>query len=236
MSAPAQPAPNQPVASLVAPKSMIGPPDPAATKLIEPPVLQKTIISAPLPDLTATIPKVAEDETASETSPQAPEVAVMRTEFGVDVGGANSIAGLRALWRGLLKSKANAALATLRPIIVIKENSNGLGMHLRLVAGPISDAAAAARICAALTASDRSCSTAVFEGQRLTIGPEEQVKADIKPAPATDTASVALDAKPADTKPVAKPSFQKRYGRHLPKDEAPKSEQSSTMSQIFGRR
>jgi len=233
-SAPPQPAPGQPVASLVVPKSMIGPPDPAATKLIEPPALSKAIISAPLPDVTATVAK-AEDESASETA--VPEVAVMRTEFGIDVGGANSIAGLRALWRGLLKSKTNAALTTLRPIIVIKENSNGLGMQLRLVAGPISDAAAAARICATLTVSDRSCTTAVFEGQRLALGPEEQAKAEIKPAPPADTASVALDATPADPKSTPKSSLQRRYvAKRSSKDEPPKADQPSTMSQIFGRR
>ena len=44
---------------------------------------------------------------------------------------------MRALWRGLLKSRSNAALAALRPIIVIKEGNNGLGMQLRLVAGPL---------------------------------------------------------------------------------------------------
>ena len=101
------------------------------------------------------------------------ELTVRRTEFGVDVGGANSIPGLRALWRGLIKSRANAALTKLRPIIVIKENTNGLGMQLRLVAGPINDAAAAAKICASLTVSDRSCSTAVFEGQRLAVDADE---------------------------------------------------------------
>ncbi len=234
VSAPVQPAPVQPVASLVAPKSMIGPPDPAATKLIEPAVPAKTIISAPLPDITATVTK-AEDETVSEATPTVPEIAVKRTEFGVDIGGANSIAGLRALWRGLIKSKANAALSTLRPIILIKENSNGLGMQLRLIAGPISDAAAAARICATLTVSDRSCTMAVFEGQRLALSPDEQAKTETMPAPATDTASVALDAKPGDAKLAPKSSFQKRYvARHSAKDEAPKAEQS-TMSVIFSR-
>ena len=48
--------------------------------------------------------------------------------------------GLRALWRGLLKSRSNAPLMALRPIIVIKEGNSGLGMQLRLVAGPLSDA------------------------------------------------------------------------------------------------
>ena len=49
----------------------------------------------------------------------------------------------------------------------MKERSNGLGMQLRLVAGPLSDAAAAAKICAALIESERSCETSVFDGQRL---------------------------------------------------------------------
>src|SRR5579872_4378616 len=237
VSAPAESAPVQPVASLVAPKSMIGPPDPAATKLIEPAAPPKTVTAVPIPDVTATIPKASEEETVSEASSATPEIVVKRTEFGVDVGGANSIAGLRALWRGLLKSKTNAALTTLRPIIVIKENSNGLGMQLRLVAGPISDAAAAARICATLTVSDRSCTTAVFEGQRLALGPEEQAKAEIKPAPHADTASVALDATPADPKSTPKPSLQRRYvAKRSSKDEPPKADQPSTMSQIFGRR
>jgi len=77
-------------------------------------------------------------------------IAAQRTEFGVDLGGANSIDGLRALWRGLLKSNA-ASVASLRPIIVVKERNNGLGMQLRLVAGPLSDAAATAPITCAMT-------------------------------------------------------------------------------------
>ena len=67
----------------------------------------------------------------------APKVSLQRTEFGVDLGTANSVNGLRMLWRGLLKSRSNAPLAALRPIIVIKESANGLGMQLRLVAGPL---------------------------------------------------------------------------------------------------
>ena len=49
---------------------------------------------------------------------------MQRTEFGVDLGGANSIDGLRALWRGLFKSNA-ASVASLRPIIVVKERNGG---------------------------------------------------------------------------------------------------------------
>ena len=108
-----------------------------------------------------------------ETMPAAPKVALQRTEFGVDLGTANSLNGLRALWRGLLKSRSNAPLTTLRPIIVVKESTNGLGMQLRLVAGPLNDAGAAARICAVLTENKRPCETAIFDGQRLSLEPDD---------------------------------------------------------------
>ena len=91
--------------------------------------------------------------------------------------------GLRALWRGLLKSRSNAPLTTLRPIIVVKEGTNGLGMQLRLVAGPLNDAGAAAKICAVLTENKRPCETAIFDGQRLSLGPDDAPPAAAKPSP-----------------------------------------------------
>jgi hypothetical protein len=109
---------------------------------------------------------------------------VQRTEFGVDVGGANSVPGLRALWQGLLKSRANAPLTELQPIIVIREGTGGKGMQLRLIAGPLADAAAAAKICAAMTENGRHCQTAVYDGQRLTFQPDDAPAAMKQPAPA----------------------------------------------------
>jgi hypothetical protein len=111
---------------------------------------------------------------------------IRRTEFGVDVGGANSIAGLRALWRGLLKSRSNVSLAALQPIIVIREGTGGRGMQLRLVAGPLGDAATAAKLCAFLSENGRDCETAVYEGQRLTLNAEDAPPAakPVEPVPA----------------------------------------------------
>jgi hypothetical protein len=105
------------------------------------------------------------DSEADDADP--PAVPVQRTEFGVDLGGANSIDGLRGLWQRLLKS--NKVLAALRPIIMVKEGPGGGGAHLRLVAGPLSDAATAAKFCAILSGGDRYCQTTVFDGQRLAI-------------------------------------------------------------------
>jgi hypothetical protein len=164
-------------APLMASKSMMAPPDAAATKLSEPAPAE----TAPAaPEQIASVQTAAPEPAVSE----APAVAVPRTEFGIDLGGANSVDGLRALWRGIPKS--NKALAGLRPIIMVKERSTGLGMQLRLVVGPLSDAAAAAKICAVMTESNRSCETSVFDGQRLALKndtPPPEAAAPAKPAP-----------------------------------------------------
>jgi len=64
----------------------------------------------------------------------------------------------------------------------VKEGAGGLGLQLRLVAGPFRDAAAAAKICASLVESQRTCETTVFDGQRLSVQGDEPPAA-VKPAP-----------------------------------------------------
>jgi hypothetical protein len=197
-----------PATPLMASKSIMAPPDAAAGKLIEP-----DPVTPPKPEVVASAPP-ADNPEADASQAAAPQQAVQRTEFGVDVGGANSLNGLRAVWRGLLKSKSTASLTTLRPIIVVKENNTGLGMQLRLVAGPLGDAAAAAKICAALIESQRTCETAVFEGQRLAMKADE---------PAAST-------KPAASKPVV------RRRRVTTAEDPPKASPPSMLSSVFGRR
>ena len=213
-TAPPMPAP------LMASKSMMAPPDAAAAKLVEP---EKPVsaVTAAAPDMAAPAPSA--DSAAPEASQAAaPAIAVQRTEFAVDVGTANSVGGLRALWRGLVKS--NTVLAALRPIIVVKESSTGFGMQLRLAAGPLGDTAAAAKICAALTESQRPCETTVFDGQRLAMNPNEPPAAD-KP--------------PAFPKPAPASVKQYTHKRVLPKhettDEPAKKPEVSTLSAWFGR-
>jgi hypothetical protein len=190
-------------------KSFMAPPDPAAGKLIEPDKPASVIAAAPMPEVMASAPSGEDADADAEALPK-----IQRTEFGVDVGSANSIAGLRALWRGLFKSRTNAPLAALRPIIVIKEGTGGLGLKLRLVAGPLRDAAAAAKICAVLTENNRSCDTAVFDGQRLATNADE--------APAA--------AKPS---PSRKRSTAKRAAAEEP---AAKKSEISTLSSFFGKK
>jgi hypothetical protein len=201
----------------MASKSMMAPPDAAAAKLIEPEKPAKTITAAPMPEVVASA-SPAEDAEADASQAAAPKLSVQRTEFGVDVGGANSVNGLRALWRGLLKSRSNAPLTALRPIIVVRESSTGLGMQLRLVAGPLNDAAAAAKICAGLIENGRTCETAVFDGQRLAM------KADEQPAATT---------KPAAVKPTGR---RRSIPKRVMNEEPAKKPDSSTLSSLFGKR
>ncbi|HEV7602741.1 MAG TPA: hypothetical protein VGO49_21120 [Bradyrhizobium sp.] len=185
--------------------SMMAPPDPAAAKLIEPEQPPDVITAAPVPEVVASAPAAPEPALSKASS----GIAVQRTEFGVDLGAANSIDGLRELWRALLKS--SAALTMLRPIIVVKELSNGPGMQLRLVAGPLSDAAAAAKICAALIESKRSCETSVFDGQRLA------VKTD-------------------DAAPSMRPAHKRSAAKRVSNAEPPSKPKASAPSPLFGAR
>ncbi len=196
-----------PVAT-VAPASPPTPAKPAEQKAETP----ATSDQSPPPAVTASLPP---DPTVSDL-PSAS--AVRRTEFGVDLGTAKSIEGLRAVWRGAIKSSPQH-LASLQPIIVVKERNDGLGMQLRLVAGPLADAAEAAKICAALlTESNRPCESSVYEGQRLNLTSEKTVE--------------KTDEKMTEEPPVQR---QKRRSRSRGEAAAEKPKTSS-FSSFFGGR
>jgi hypothetical protein len=264
-AAQASPAPaNAPALGAV--KSMMGPPDPAAPRLVEAPkTADVKTADAKSADIKTADAKTADAKTAdakpadpksgiTKNGNAAPAVAaaptaaaeavaeakdkvkpkdqekpvvdaddakatVQRTEFAVELGGANSIGGLRALWRGLLKSNS-AELGELRPIIVLREGNTGLGMQLRLAAGPLQDAAEAARICASLMETQRTCETTVFDGQRLAMMADEPQAAGAKPSQG---------------------ARQRSYRRYAPKqskkeEPPPPPKETSTFSSLFGRK
>jgi hypothetical protein len=176
------------------------------------PIEQKaeTTPPEPAPAVTAAIPP-SEPITAESQ----PANVVRKTEFGVDLGGANSIEGLRAVWRGALKVYSQQ-LSSLQPVIVVRERRDGLGMQLRLVAGPLSDAAEAAKLCAGfLTESNRPCETAVYDGQRLSMVSEKQ---------------------PEAKQPEARPHRSKRKTRQRTEAAPEERPKPSAFSSFFGNR
>jgi hypothetical protein len=104
--------------------------------------------------------------TAIGTAGPAQSIAT-KTDFGIDVGGNTSLEGLRTIWTNL-KTSQPALLEGLRPVIAIRENGKG-AVELRLVAGPLGNAGAAARLCASLAAAGQTCQPTVFDGQRLAL-------------------------------------------------------------------
>jgi len=100
----------------------------------------------------------------TEAAAEAPRGA---TQFGIDLGGAATLDGLRTLWSDLRKSHG-PALQGLRPVIGIVENSRARTSEFRLIAGPLVNATAAGRLCAQLAAAGRGdCQATIYEGQRL---------------------------------------------------------------------
>ncbi|MGA2125019.1 MAG: hypothetical protein ABSG76_02605 [Xanthobacteraceae bacterium] len=91
-----------------------------------------------------------------------------KTEFGIDLGGAANVDGLRALWQSV-RAGNEALLDGLHPVVSIREGNKPGTFELRLVAGPLTNAGGAARLCATLAAAALSCQPAVFDGQRLAL-------------------------------------------------------------------
>ncbi|QHP70361.1 hypothetical protein EI171_25560 [Bradyrhizobium sp. LCT2] len=203
-----------PMLPLVPSKSIMAPPDPAASKLTQPETTEKTTEKTAEKKPAPTEIAAASAKPPEATESEAPAIAVQQTRFAIDLGGANSIDGLRALWRGVTKS--NPEVATLRPIIMIKEGTTGLGMQLRLGAGPLINAAAAAKLCAGLAENDRHCETTVFDGQRLSMrggsekGQEKsQDRIQEKNAEKNPDAAPQAETAPAPA-PTAKPDKRRR--------------------------
>lgn len=101
-------------------------------------------------------------------SPSATGSVVTKTEFGIDVGGDPSIDGLRSLWASV-QSQHAALLKGLRPVMAVRAKDPSKDVELRLVIGPLTDAAAATRLCGSLVAAGQICRPTVFEGQRLAL-------------------------------------------------------------------
>ena len=120
------------------------------------------------PDLQRSRPQPAE-RTPLNANEQAAESTVTRTEFGVDVGGNHTLDGVARASGPRSRANHGALLEGLRPLVAVREGSKPGAVELRLVAGPLANAVAAARLCASLSAAGVACQPTVFDGQRLAL-------------------------------------------------------------------
>jgi hypothetical protein len=140
MPAPAATAPPPPGAIAASPSA------PAAPPAAAPPPASPTRV--------ANLPEAADPEGKSRI-----------VDFGLDVGGATTFDGLRALWNSVRNNTADL-FEDLHPMVAVRENKSR-GVDLRLVVGPIASSEAATQMCATLLAARRFCQMTIFEGQPL---------------------------------------------------------------------
>jgi hypothetical protein len=103
-----------------------------------------------------------EPPAASDARPAGPQ----RTEFGVDLGSATTLEAAQAIWAAV-KAQHGPLLGKLQPVVANRANRAGV-TEMRVIIGPLANAAAAAKLCATLGAADVMCSATTFSGDRLT--------------------------------------------------------------------
>ncbi|HZS64316.1 MAG TPA: hypothetical protein VFA53_07460 [Xanthobacteraceae bacterium] len=115
------------------------------------------------------MPALASAEASGATFPPldapAHTAGESETPFGADVGGGPSLEQVRILWRSL-STKHGQLFSGLHPVIALRESRPGV-LDIRLIVGPLADADAAARLCAALLTAKIKCAPHSFDGQRL---------------------------------------------------------------------
>ena len=132
--------------------------------------------------------------------PEAPEGEPGKSrsvDFAVDIGGATTFEGLRALWSSVRGATADL-FDDLHPMVAVRE-SKSRGLDLRLVVGPIASTEAATRMCATLLAARRYCQMTIFEGQPL---PQMAPEPERRPAPAAPMRTTSPGQSPGQPKSV----------------------------------
>jgi hypothetical protein len=120
---------------------------------------------------------------AKNTPAAAPNQAAPRLDYAIDLGAAINLAGLRALWERV-RIRQPASLEGLHPLVSVRDGAKAGSIELRLVAGPLADTTAVARVCAALISVGIACQPAVFDGQRLPSADVARPRPAPPPAPA----------------------------------------------------
>jgi hypothetical protein len=115
---------------------------------------------APAPPPAPRLAEAARGTDANAANEPAPK------EFAVDLATATNVNALRVRW-GTIRTGHPSLVEGLRPLISVRDSARPGFTEFHLVAGPIADADAAARLCSALTTARIPCRPAPFDGQSL---------------------------------------------------------------------
>jgi hypothetical protein len=127
--------------------------------------------AAKAPPGPALVPTPPEEAVISSISPPAivpmpPAPLPTKPEFGLDLGSAGTVEALRTAWTAALR-RHGKLLEGLYPLVQTRDRVRPSAVELRPIAGPLPTAAAAARLCATMTAAGAICAPTMFDGQRL---------------------------------------------------------------------
>jgi hypothetical protein len=108
-------------------------------------------------------------QTRIATAPVRPAAAPVapKGDFAVDLAIATNVNTLRTRWDAL-RTRYAAQLEGLDALVSVRDSPKPGESELHLVAGPLPDAVAVSRLCAALLGAGVRCQPSVFDGQRLT--------------------------------------------------------------------
>jgi len=99
---------------------------------------------------------------AQASEPEQPPVTPV--EFGLDLGGAATMDGVRQRWV-TVKANFGPLLSGMYPVAAHEHRPGGTGY--RLVVGPLPNSAAASSLCAHFTAARTACRSAKFDGEQI---------------------------------------------------------------------
>ena len=118
----------------------------------------------PDPVITATVPLPPERGSTAQaaTEPETPSAGP--NEFGLDLGGAPTLDGVRQRWT-TVKASFGPLLSGLHPLAA-PERRQGKTSY-RLVVGPLPNGPAAAGLCAHFNAAHTACRAVKFEGEQI---------------------------------------------------------------------
>ncbi len=108
----------------------------------------------------------SESRVATTSADTPPPADTPPSGFAIDLGTATNVNTLRAHW-GSVRAAHPAILEGMRPLVSVRQSSRPGFTEFHLVAGPIADADAAAKVCQLLASARVPCRPSTFDGQRL---------------------------------------------------------------------
>ncbi len=130
------------------------------------PTADTTLLSRQSREMRRARPARTADAANPDQQDEGRETEISRSEFGIDLGGFQSMSALKTKWQTFAKQNPDLA-KSLQPRAGISEKNGAL--EVRLIAGPFSNAADAIILCAKMGADGKTCQPALYSGETVPV-------------------------------------------------------------------